>query len=625
MDRRSLISGALGGAAGIVVGREVAPSSAGAAADVDRTEFDALQARVAWLEQFHDPMPPPHVPKFSGAVSLPAGFVVPFGEVWDFDPNVSTTVTVEANVVVAGTLQMRPANPGVVHRLVFAGVDEAAFVGGGMDPIETDVGLWVVGAGVLDAVGSAKTSWARAAASIPVSATVIEMAAPVEGWQVGDTVVVCPTSAPTSSTFSTEYDTTTIAAVSGSTVTLAAPTGFAHPKVTVGPGMDYGAEVLNLTRNVSIGGTAEGRSHGWITSSQPQTISYVEFPHMGPRKLTGGVTFYGPITATVLGRYPLHFHMCGDGSVGSVVTGCVAYQSGGRGFVPHVSHGVTFDACIAHDVFDEPFWWDQVTPAQATNDAVWRNCVASLVHYSPYFRGYRLAGFFLGTGVRNVCDGCVAVGVQGASTAAGFIWPEAANPQWTVSNPVAHNNLRNGFFVWQNHTEPFGATDFACFHNGAAGINHGAYTNDFVYRNGYLYGNKIAAVTLHALSSIGPAPLKFEGIRCDGAGYGLNVELPLHRFVGAQPAIFGGCEFVNHTGSTFVANPVETSRATTLDVVDCGPVSVTWSALGSADSVIRVQDGTTVTRYTPAGPTSIAPFSTVVYATPTPFPIPAAA
>lgn len=634
IDRRTLLTAGLASAAGAAVGHELAVTPADAAADVDRAEFEALKARVAYLEAFHPPMPtttttttttvPPHVPKFSGNVSLPAGFVVPFGEVWDFDPDVSTTVEVGANVVVAGTLQMRPANAGVVHTLRFVGVNEAGFVGGGMDPIASDVGLWVVGAGKLDLSGAAKTAWARATTAIAAGSNTVTFAAPPSGWQVGDTVAIAPTTAPTAATFATQYDTATIQAINGATITLAAPCTYAHPLVTVGPGMaPLGAEVMNLTRNVRLEGTPTGRAHGWITSSVAQAVDYVQLRHMGPRKATGRVTYYGPVTATVLGRYPLHFHMCGDGSVGSSVKGTVVHQSGARAFVPHESNGVTFDSCIAHDVFDEPYWWDGApnpsTPSSESDDIVWRRCVASLVKVDPVFEGYRLAGFVLGSGARNVCEDCVAVGVQGNITASGFIWPESGNTDWATSRLVAHNNASNGFFAWQN-SGTFDVTDFVLFHNGVAGINHGAYVNNYRFGNGYLYGNKAASIVLHAMSEAGPEPLRFEALRCDGAGIAPNaITLPFHSGTAQQPVRFAGCDLVGHTGVTVKVTASQVTKPEIIDFIECGGVLVEWNTYTPTSSVIRWQHQSAAQQITKAATESIAPFSTLTPARVQPF------
>ncbi|MDH3499540.1 MAG: S-layer homology domain-containing protein [Acidimicrobiia bacterium] len=107
------------------------------------------------------------------------GFEVPAGTTLAFDPNVSTTVTVRANVIVYGTLEMKPAQAAVVHKLVFADVNESIMVGGGLDPLATDVGLWVMGAGKLDLAGAEKQSWNRTGDH--------------ETWSNSDELIVGPT------------------------------------------------------------------------------------------------------------------------------------------------------------------------------------------------------------------------------------------------------------------------------------------------------------------------------------------------------------------------------------------------------------------------------------------------
>ena len=77
----------------------------------------------------------------SGNKTYTSGFRVRSGTTLRFDPNVSTTITVKANIVVEGVMEMKPSNKNVTHRLVFDDVNEAAFVGGGIDPIASDVGL----------------------------------------------------------------------------------------------------------------------------------------------------------------------------------------------------------------------------------------------------------------------------------------------------------------------------------------------------------------------------------------------------------------------------------------------------------------------------------------------------
>src|SRR5690606_39388530 len=93
----------------------------------------------------------------SGDVHLPDGFTVPPGETWVFDPDTDTTVTVSANVIVEGTRVMRPASGDIEHVLIFEDVDESRFVGGGMDPVESHVGLWGIGDGQRLIEGREKT------------------------------------------------------------------------------------------------------------------------------------------------------------------------------------------------------------------------------------------------------------------------------------------------------------------------------------------------------------------------------------------------------------------------------------------------------------------------------------
>jgi hypothetical protein len=89
----------------------------------------------------------------TGSVQV-AGVTVEAGGRLAFDPNGSAELTSTRNVVVNGTLSMRPASSSVVQTIRVAGVDAARIVGGGMDPVDSDVGLWVMGAGQLDLAGT---------------------------------------------------------------------------------------------------------------------------------------------------------------------------------------------------------------------------------------------------------------------------------------------------------------------------------------------------------------------------------------------------------------------------------------------------------------------------------------
>ena len=469
--------------------------------------------------------------RVAGVTIAPGGRLI-------FEPGASRQLESTGNVVVRGQLVMRPEDATVEHRLVFRGVRESRFAGGGMEVKDSDVGLWVMGKGRLDIEGSTKLPWARAAGALAAGTSRITLQDEPAGWRKGDELVVTPTLAPTdpeAGTSTAAYDVVEVAAVRGRTVTLSRPLRLPHPAVTVARGRVMTAEVLNLTRNVGLEGTPGGRSHVFIRSARRQSLAGAVIRHMGPRQPAE------EFTQPVLGRYPLHFHMSGDGSRGSLVADVVVRDSGGHAFVAHLSNGVTFRRCISHDTMEEAYWWDnrtdQGSEAPPTNDVVYDRCVASLVRHEPQFRGYRLAGFFLGAGDGNVVKGCVAVGVRGSSEACGFIWPEGSEGIWTFHDNVAHNNTENGIFTWQNTSRPHLVERFVGYHNTGAGIAHGAYNNGYHYRASVLYGNAYAALSVHAASSVDPArQLRFEDLVCDGAGLCDYLVRP-EQHNGATPAL----------------------------------------------------------------------------------------
>jgi hypothetical protein len=420
-----------------------------------------------------DPDPGPAGDVLSGNVSLDS-LTVADGEKVSFDPNVTTTLEVSGNVVVEGTLQMRPASPDVVHTLRFVDVDETAFVGGHTHtPIDSDVGLWVVGDGVLDAVGHHREAWNRTGTS--------------STWLLGDVLKVSPT-APEAWEFHDFQPGTTV------------------PSVTAPDGSVHHAEVLNLTRNVRIEGTGDGdadpatngRAHVMFIGDQPQTVKNVELRFLGPRQADGDHT------RGVDGRYPFHMHMMGDAARGSLVENVVVRDSGNRAFVVHASHGVTLRNTIAFDVFDTAYWWDHdgndpwTYPQHASHDVTYDRAVAASVMSDPWSRGFELGGFEFGQGDGNACLDCVAVGVWGNSTAAGFQWTEHANEKpnvWKFVGGVTHNNDVHGIRTWQNDPKVHVVEDVVSYNNRGNGVDHGAYVNNYHYKDVLSFGHEWGLVS----------------------------------------------------------------------------------------------------------------------------------
>lgn len=412
----------------------------------------------------------------SGTVSYSSTETVAAGDVLQFDPSVDTTLEVSGNLIVEGTLEMKP-NPGVTHTLRFAHVDESAFVGGGTVVLESDRGLWVMGSGRLDIVGDQKVGWNRTGDD--------------PTWSSSDELRVAPTAVG-------DYGKNGFATFAkGSTV----------PRVDASL---PAAEVINLTRSVNIEGTAAGRSHVTIISKSPQTIKYATFRYMGPRQDDGAGATVG-----VMGRYPLHFHKSGDGSRGSIVEGNVIRDSGHRGVVPHHSHGITLRDNVAYDVFDTPFWWDK-GEGNESHDSIWENNFAGHVQVDPAFRGYNNSGFQLALGDGNVSTGNAAAGILGNENCSGFIWPGLGTTLesgiWEFNDNVAHNNACHGSHVWQNNPFNHLIDNFVAYRNAVSGINHGAYTNEYTYAHLNLYENGVAGIQAHAFAgepALGNIPQSF--------------------------------------------------------------------------------------------------------------------
>ena len=193
----------------------------------------------------------------SGTLDYPTGFTVPAGEVWEFDPTTDTTVRSGGNIVVNGTLR---ATPGPRHRVVFYGINNANYVGGGEVVLESDVGIWVVGDGQLDIVGVHREAWNRTGSH--------------PSWQPGDELRVMSMGP---------------ASMTGHRIEPALYDGGPLAMVTSPDGLHtFTAEVVNLTRSFTVESEGDGRAHiMFLHCSRPQRFEYVEVKHLGPANVAG--------------------------------------------------------------------------------------------------------------------------------------------------------------------------------------------------------------------------------------------------------------------------------------------------------------------------------------------------
>ncbi|OQP47369.1 hypothetical protein A4H97_07660 [Niastella yeongjuensis] len=549
-----------------------------------------------------------------------AGVAVSSGATLQFDSNKSTTLQSTGNVVVEGKLTMRPSSASVIQKLQFININESKFVGGGMDVLTTDVGLWAMGSGILDLIGTKKTAFVRAAGSVALGATTINLNSSPAGWQVEDEISIAPTESPTvGNAYLSGFDERTIKSISGSSITLSAGTLRAHPQIN----NMWSAEVINLTRNVRIEGTANGRTHIFIRSSVPQTISNIQVRYIGPRKNRGGDS----TAEFVPGRYGIHFHHCDNGTVGTMVEGCVIRDTGSHCYVPHSSNGITLKGNVAYNGMEIAFWWDVL---DFTHGTVWDGnlvAISKFIHEAldvdsedaPTFAS---SGFLLGPGDDNVCNNNVCIGTTGDFRAGGaYYWMEGLiESVWEFENNIAHN-CHAGLVSWQNNLKNHIVRD-SIVYNCGLGIYHGAYTNTYLYTGGYVYNSQI---TIKASSGNSNA-LKFQNMVIDAAGLDYAIVLDEGPLDGERPVFIRNCTITGHKKAGIMnASPVATKD---LDVIQCttsgiagGALSLLASAVdyllsslaGSAEN-IRVQPVSgTPYMLSKSGKANIAPFAASIW------------
>ena len=264
--------------------------------------------------------------------------VVAAGNTLRFDPSRNTTLEVRGNLVVRGRLVMRP-QPGVRHILRFVDVDESAFVGGGLDPLDTDVGLWVMGNGRLDIKGTKKQAWNRLG-DHPT-------------WRRQDDLVVAPVA---------RGDFTPRRFRKGQS----RPEGWAPTC--------RGAQPHAQRAHRGNPGRPSTHLHPFEQAAVDQVCG-AALPRSSPSPAP-------TTTESVLGRYGLHFHHCHGGSSGSVVEGVVVRDCGGHSFVPHMSDGIRNSRLHRVQRVRRRLL---VGSREVTNDLVIDRCVAASVHLDPEY------------------------------------------------------------------------------------------------------------------------------------------------------------------------------------------------------------------------------------------------
>jgi hypothetical protein len=197
-------------------------------------------------------------------------------------------------------------------------------------------------------------AWVKLGATAKAGDSTVTLAEAVTGWRVGDRVIVTATKLTNDigdrrGRHSTEER--VITAIDGAKVTLDRPLEREH----LGTG-DYRGEVANLSRNVVVESAdpAKARGHTMYHKYSAGSISYAEFRHLGKEG--------------VLGKYALHFHLCGDTMRGSSVIGASIWDSGNRWLTIHGTNYLVVRDCVGYRSVGHGFYLEDGTEVQNVLD-----------------------------------------------------------------------------------------------------------------------------------------------------------------------------------------------------------------------------------------------------------------
>lgn len=185
-------------------------------------------------------------------------------------------------------------------------------------------------------------SWVKLGETAKKGDAVVTLAEPVTGWKKGDRVIITAAKLTYSKTPSTEER--TIEAIDGTRLTLNEPLAIEHKGIS-----NHQAEVANLSRNVIVeSADPQGeRGHTMYHRHSAGSISYAEFRHLGKKDL--------------LGRYAIHFHLCGDTMRGSSVVGASIWDSHNRWLTIHGTDYLVVRDCVGYRSIGHGFFMEDAT------------------------------------------------------------------------------------------------------------------------------------------------------------------------------------------------------------------------------------------------------------------------
>jgi G8 domain-containing protein len=194
-----------------------------------------------------------------------------------------------------------------------------------------DRGIMISG-GTLNLHGDRTNSWTKLANTAKAGSTSIEVLN-ASGWRVGDEIVLA----------STDYDPRqaerrTISAINGNKITLDKKLDYMHfGKITFG--VDERGEVGLLTRNIKVQASADAEQSffGGHIMAMPSSHMYVEGVEL--RRMGQNLT---------LARYPIHWHLVGEGK-GQYVRNAAIHDTYSRCVTVHGTNNLQIENNVTYN------------------------------------------------------------------------------------------------------------------------------------------------------------------------------------------------------------------------------------------------------------------------------------
>jgi hypothetical protein len=200
-------------------------------------------------------------------------------------------------------------------------------------------------------------AWVKLGADAPKGSTTVVLANEVTGWKAGDKLIITATQSGrgTSGTrrpgdgrvqerVEVQTEERILTHIDGATITLDRPLQYGHK----GAG-EFRGEVANLSRNVIVeSADPRGvRGHTMYHRGSAGSISYAEFRHLGKEG--------------ALGRYSIHFHLCGNSMRGSYVQGASIWDSHNRWITVHGTNFLLVRDCVGYQSVGHGFFLEDGT------------------------------------------------------------------------------------------------------------------------------------------------------------------------------------------------------------------------------------------------------------------------